>query len=136
MVFARFLYHAQLSKVTTCYFYASSQTIPKLHIPFKSLRIEAWLPVHFSKHQHFETPLVTWGKAVVFAGYSGFLHHIQLAIHELATFGINVTKIKIPNSKSRCHLNADYTGNKAESDYAHEYLKTAPTVLYHEPIGP
>ena len=28
---------------------------------------------------------------------SGFLHHIQLASHELATFGINVTKIKILN---------------------------------------
>ena len=36
---------------------------------------------------------------MVFAGYSGFLHHIQLASHDLATFGINVTKSKIPNSK-------------------------------------
>ena len=31
---------------------------------------------------------------MVFDGYSGFLHHIQLATHELATFGINVTKNK------------------------------------------
>ena len=27
-----------------------------------------------------------------FAGYSGFLHYLQLASHELATIGINVTK--------------------------------------------
>ena len=33
-----------------------------------------------------------------FAGYSGFLHYLQLASHELATFGINVTKNEIPNS--------------------------------------
>ena len=38
---------------------------------------------------------VTWGQAVVFAGYSGFLHYLQLASHELATIGINVTKNKI-----------------------------------------
>ena len=40
---------------------------------------------------------VTWGKAVVFAGYFGFLHYLQLASHELATIGINLTKSKIPN---------------------------------------
>ena len=34
---------------------------------------------------------------MVFAGYSGFLHYLQLASHELATIGINVTKNKIPN---------------------------------------
>ena len=34
---------------------------------------------------------------MVFAGYSGFLHHIQLASHELVTFGITVMKSKIPN---------------------------------------
>ena len=39
------------------------------------------------------------GYAVVFAGYSGFLHYLQLASHELATIGINVTKNEIPNSK-------------------------------------
>ena len=38
---------------------------------------------------------VTWGLAVVFAGYSGFLHYLQLASHELATFGINVTKTEL-----------------------------------------
>ena len=32
---------------------------------------------------------------MVFAGYSGFLHYLQLASHELATFGINVTKNEI-----------------------------------------
>ena len=42
---------------------------------------------------------VTWGQAVFFAGYSGFLHYLQLASHELAIIGINVTKNKIPNSK-------------------------------------
>ena len=39
---------------------------------------------------------VTWSfKAVVFDGYSGFLHYLQLASHELATIGINVTKNEI-----------------------------------------
>ena len=32
---------------------------------------------------------------MVFAEYSGFLHYSQLASHELATIGINVTKNKI-----------------------------------------
>ena len=40
---------------------------------------------------------MTWGWAVVFTGYSGFLHNLQLASHELATVGINVTKNEIPN---------------------------------------
>ena len=31
---------------------------------------------------------------MVFAGYSGLLHYLQLASHELATIGINVTKTK------------------------------------------
>ena len=40
---------------------------------------------------------------MVFAGYSGFLHYLQLASHELATIGINVTKneIQIQNSLYR-----------------------------------
>ena len=41
---------------------------------------------------------------MVFAGYSGFLHYIQLASHQLATFGINVTKSKILKSKSKFTL--------------------------------
>ena len=40
---------------------------------------------------------VTWGQAVVFARYTGFLHYLQLASHELATIGISVTKNEIPN---------------------------------------
>ena len=32
---------------------------------------------------------------MVFAGYSGFLHYLQLASHELDTIGINVTKNEI-----------------------------------------
>ena len=32
---------------------------------------------------------------MVFARYSGFLHYLQLASHELATIGINVTKSEI-----------------------------------------
>ena len=37
---------------------------------------------------------------MVFDGYSGFLHYLQLASQELATIGINVTKneIQIQNS--------------------------------------
>ena len=35
---------------------------------------------------------LTWGWAVVFVGYSGFLHYLQLASHELATIGKTVTK--------------------------------------------
>ena len=34
---------------------------------------------------------------MVFAGYSGFLHFLQLASHELATIGINETKNEIQN---------------------------------------
>ena len=34
---------------------------------------------------------------MVFAGFSGFLHYLQLASHELATVGINVTKNEIQN---------------------------------------
>ena len=36
------------------------------------------------------------GLGSVFAGYSGFLHYLQPASHELATIGINVTKNEIP----------------------------------------
>ena len=45
---------------------------------------------------------MTWGQAVVFAGYFGFLHYLQLASHELATIGINVKKKR--NSKSDTKL--------------------------------
>ena len=49
-----------------------------------------------SRPGHVRKLPVTWGKAVFFTGYSGFLHYLQLASHELATIGINVTKNKIP----------------------------------------
>ena len=32
---------------------------------------------------------------MVFAGYPSFLHYLQLASHEFATIGINVTKNEI-----------------------------------------
>ena len=34
---------------------------------------------------------------MVFAGYSGFLHYLHLASHELATTAISVTINEIPN---------------------------------------
>ena len=35
--------------------------------------------------------------AVVFDGYSGFLHFLKLASHKIVTIGINVTKNEIRN---------------------------------------
>ena len=55
------------------------------------------LPGFESQPGHVGKLPVTWGQAVVFAGYSGFFHYLQLASHELAIIGINVTKNKIPN---------------------------------------
>ena len=55
------------------------------------------LPWFESQPGHVGKLPVTWGQAVVFVGYSGFLHYLQLASHELAIIGINVTKNKIPN---------------------------------------
>ena len=42
---------------------------------------------------------------MVFARYSGFLHYLQLASHEFATIGINVTKneIQIPSLATRSY---------------------------------
>ena len=41
----------------------------------------------------------TWGKVVVFTGYSGFLHHLQLASHDLAAIWQKKwRKNEIPNS--------------------------------------
>ena len=46
---------------------------------------------------------------MVFAGYPGLLHYLQLASHELAKIGINVTKneiqIQIPSSMSEPPFN-------------------------------
>ena len=36
---------------------------------------------------------VTWGKAVVFAGYSDVLHQLQLASHDLAAILQNKEKV-------------------------------------------
>ena len=46
------------------------------------------LPGLESRPGHVRKLPVTWGWAVIFAGYSGFLHYLQLASHELATIGI------------------------------------------------
>ena len=57
------------------------------------------LPGFESRPGHVRELPVTWGWAVVFVGSSGFLNYLQLASHELATIGINVTKNEMPNSK-------------------------------------
>ena len=62
------------------------------------------LPGFESRHGHVRELPVTWGLAVVFAGYSGFLYYLQLASHELATVGINVTITEIPNAHSLASL--------------------------------
>ena len=56
-------------------------------------------PLHGFESQpgHVTELPVTLGKVVVFIGYSGFLHLLQLASHKLSTIGINVTKKEIPN---------------------------------------
>ena len=66
------------------------------------------LPGFKSRPGHVRKLPVTWGWAVVFAGYSGFLHYLQLASHELATIGINVTKNEIPNSKYIMFIKSDF----------------------------
>ena len=58
------------------------------------------LPGFESRSGHVGKLPVTWSEAVVFAGYSGFLHYLQLSSHELATIGINVTKNEIQIQKS------------------------------------
>ena len=59
------------------------------------------LPGLESKPGHVRKLPVTWGQAVVFAGYSGFLHHLQLASHDYmaAIWQKKVTKNEISNSK-------------------------------------
>ena len=39
------------------------------------------MPLFDSRPGHMSKLPVAWGEAVVFAGYSSFLHHIQLANH-------------------------------------------------------
>ena len=55
------------------------------------LCLHSLLPGFESRPRHVGKLPVTWSYVVVFAGYSGFLHYLQLASHELATIGINVT---------------------------------------------
>ena len=49
------------------------------------------LPGFESQPGHVGKLPVTWSQGVVFAGHSDFLHYLQLASHELAIIGINVT---------------------------------------------
>ena len=41
---------------------------------------------------------MNWDSAMEFTGYSGFLHYLQLASHELDMIGITVTKNEITNA--------------------------------------
>ena len=47
---------------------------------------------------------------MVFAEYSGFLHYLQLASHELATIGISVTKNEIPNPNYHLRVKTQTSG--------------------------
>ena len=70
------------------------------------VRIPAWacekvasdLGLDVSRPGHVKKLPVTWGWTVVFSEYSGFLHYLHLANHELAIIGINVTINEIPKS--------------------------------------
>ena len=65
-------------------------------VSFQSyLCLHSLLPGFESRPGHVGKLPVTRSYVVVFAGYSGFLHYLQLASHELATIGINVTKNEI-----------------------------------------
>ena len=57
------------------------------------------LPGFDSRPGHVKRFASDLGLGGGFAGYSGFLHYLQLACHELATIGINVTKNKIQIQK-------------------------------------
>ena len=54
------------------------------------------LPGYESRPGHVRKLPVTWGWAVVLAGYSGFLHYLQLVSQGLARIGINMTRNEIP----------------------------------------
>ena len=62
------------------------------------------LPGFKSNQVHVRKLPVTWGYMVVFAGYYGFLHRLQLVSHELTGI-IKAEKVmnKIPNSKTTDH---------------------------------
>ena len=54
---------------------------------------------------------------MVFAGYSGFPHYLQLASHELATTGINVTKNEIPNPNALGDCDLFFNPSNAEATF-------------------
>ena len=68
---------------------------------------ESW-PGHVRK-----LPVTNWGQAVVFIRYSGFLHHLQPASHNLISCNMaeKVTKNIIPNPERRlqqaCHVSME-----------------------------
>ena len=51
--------------------------------------IQILQPFLYELSGHVRNLQVTWSYGVVFAGYSGFLHYLQLASHELSTIGKN-----------------------------------------------
>ena len=53
--------------------------------PSLTARCLSSLPGFESRPAHVRKLPVPWGKAVVFAGYSPFLHYLKRASHELAT---------------------------------------------------
>ena len=57
---------------------------------------------------------------MVFAGYSGFFHYLQVASHELTTIGINVTKNEITSNKIL---------ERKEPPYSMYTLKLIPPIL-------
>ena len=69
--------------------------------PLLTARCLSPLPGLESRPGHMRKLPVTLDLTTVFARYSGFLHYLQLASHELPTIGINVTKNEIPNPKLR-----------------------------------
>ena len=52
----------------------------------------------------------------MFVGYSDFLHYLQLASHESATIGINVTKNDIPNTMKVVYNNDDAQNEEDDDD--------------------
>ena len=103
--------------IEPCCYYTRYWSQHYVHVPFDTLLnctgpalTAVWSkapprclsPLHGFESQpgHVGKLPVTWGQAVVFAGYSGFLHYLQLASHELAIIGINVTKNNIPCTHS------------------------------------
>ena len=79
------------------------------------------LPASGSHPGHVRKLPVAWGKAVVFTGYSGFLHQLQLASHNLAAIWQKKSrkaKFQIQNPVSGLSLLAvRYVSSMAESHW-------------------